>query len=58
MIIFVYVEMWEDKEGANFVIELVIFLMFMGILVGGGNLFIFYIGWEGIGLTSLILINF
>lgn len=55
---FVYVEMWEDKEGAIFAIELVIFATFMAILVGGGNLYVFYLGWEGIGLTSLFLINF
>lgn len=55
---FVYIELWDDKEGANFIILLVIFLSFMGILVAGGNLIIFYLGWEGIGLTSLFLINF
>mmetsp|Transcript_22436 Transcript_22436/g.10791 ORF Transcript_22436/g.10791 Transcript_22436/m.10791 type:complete len:84 (-) Transcript_22436:240-491(-) len=55
---FVYIEMWEDKEGANFAIELMIFLLFMVILVAGSNLFVFYLGWEGIGLTSLFLINF
>lgn len=41
---FVYVEMWEDKEGANFAVQLVMFLMFMTVLVGAGNLFIFYLG--------------
>lgn len=41
---FVYVEMWEDKEGANFVILLVAFLAFMGILASGGNLLVFYLG--------------
>lgn len=55
---FVYVEMWDDKEGANFAILLVLFLAFMGVLVSSANLFIFYLGWEGIGLTSLFLINF
>ncbi len=55
---FVYVEMWDDKEGANFAILLVLFLGFMGILVASANLFVFYLGWEGIGLTSLFLISF
>ena len=55
---FVYVEMWEDKEGPNFVILLVAFLAFMGVLAAGGNVMIFYLGWEGIGLVSLFLINF
>lgn len=55
---FVYVEMWDDKEGANFAILLTLFLGFMGILVSSANLFVFYLGWEGIGLVSLFLINF
>ena len=55
---FVYVEMWEDKEGANFVILLVAFLAFMGVLAASGNVLVFYLGWEGIGLVSLFLINF
>jgi NADH:ubiquinone oxidoreductase subunit 5 (subunit L)/multisubunit Na+/H+ antiporter MnhA subunit len=41
---FVYVEMWEDKEGPNFVILLVAFLAFMGVLAAGGNVMIFYLG--------------
>ncbi len=55
---FVYIEMWDDKEGANFAILLTLFLGFMGILVASSNLFMFYLGWEGIGLVSLFLINF
>ena len=35
-----------------------VFLLFMAILTAGSNLFVFYLGWEGIGLTSLFLINF
>lgn len=41
---FVYVEMWEDKEGANFVILLAAFLTFMGVLAAGGNVMVFYLG--------------
>ena len=55
---FVYVEMWDDKEGTNFVILLIAFLAFMSILASSGNLFTFYLGWEGISLISLFLINF
>lgn len=58
VLIFVYVEMWDDKEGANFAILLVLFLGFMGVLAASANLFVFYLGWEGIGLTSLFLISF
>lgn len=58
VLLFVYVEMWDDKEGANFAILLVSFLAFMAILASSGNLFIFYLGWEGIGLISLFLISF
>ena len=55
---FVYIEMWDDKEGSNFAILLIAFLAFMSILVSSGNLLMFYLGWEGIGLTSLFLISF
>lgn len=58
VLLFVYIEMWNDKEGANFAILLVAFLAFMAILATSGNLFTFYLGWEGIGLTSLFLISF
>ena len=30
----------------------------MGILASSANLFVFYLGWEGIGLVSLFLISF
>lgn len=56
--LFTYVEMWNDKEGANFVILLLLFIAFMLILVSSGNLFIFFVGWEGIGIVSLFLISF
>ena len=58
VLLFVYIEMWDDKEGANFAILLILFLGFMGLLVSSANIFIFYLGWEGIGLTSLFLISF
>lgn len=58
VVIFTYVEMWNDKEGANFIILLLLFIAFMLILVSSGNLFIFFIGWEGIGIVSLFLISF
>lgn len=35
-----------------------LFMMSMCILVVGGNLFVMFLGWELIGLTSFFLINF
>lgn len=35
-----------------------LFMMSMCILVIGGNLFVLFLGWELIGLTSFFLINF
>ncbi len=35
-----------------------LFMMSMCILVVGGNLFVLFLGWELIGLTSFFLINF
>lgn len=58
VIIFVYNEMWDDKEGIAFVILLILFLIFMEILLISDNLLVFYLGWEGIGLVSLFLISF
>ena len=55
---FVYLEMWDEKEGINFGIALLAFISFMLVLTGSNNFVVFYLGWEGIGLTSLFLINF
>ena len=54
----VYIEMWDDKEGFSFVILLIFFLVYMGVLVVSSNLLVFYLGWEGIGLISLFLVSF
>lgn len=56
--IFVYVEMWDDKDGSSFILLLLLFIACMGIMAAGSNMMIFYLGWEGIGLVSLFLINF
>lgn len=58
VVFFVYIEMWDDKEGVSFVILLMLFIVWMGVLVVSGNLIVFYLGWEGIGLISLFLISF
>lgn len=56
--LFVFFDMWDDKDGVNFIINLGFFISFMLILVNAGNLLLFYFGWEGIGLTSLFLVNY
>lgn len=58
VITFVFVDMWDDKEGSNFVINLGFFIIFMLIVTNAGNLMLFFLGWEGIGLTSLFLVSF
>lgn len=58
VMIFVYVDLWNDKDGVFFLIELGFFLIFMIIVVISDNIVFFYLGWEGIGLMSLFLINF
>lgn len=58
VLLFIYFEMWDDKEGVIFILLLVLFVVFMAILVFSGNIIVFYVGWEGIGLVSLFLIGF
>lgn len=35
-----------------------LFITSMYILINSGNILVFYLGWEGIGITSLFLVNF
>ena len=35
-----------------------LFTFFMLILVSGANYFVMFVGWEGIGVVSYLLINF
>lgn len=56
--IFVFFEMNNDKEGHNFIIVLGYFIIFMLLVIGSNNLILFYLGWEGISLTSYFLVNF
>ena len=58
VITFVMIDMWDDKEGASFIINLGFFLIFMLLMTNAGNIVVFYLGWEGIALTSLFLVNF
>nr|QIB71966.1 NADH dehydrogenase subunit 5 [Gruberia lanceolata] len=58
VITFVFIDMWDDKEGCSFLVNLGFFLIFMLIVANSSNLIFFYLGWEGIAFTSLFLINF
>jgi len=50
--------MAEDPSRHRFFAYLNLFLFSMLILVLGGNLLILFIGWEGVGLCSYLLIGF
>lgn len=44
VILFVFIDMWDDKEGSSFVINLGFFMSFMLIVANAGNLVLFYLG--------------
>ena len=50
--------MGEDPHVPRFFSYLTLFTFFMLLLVVSENFVLFYFGWEGIGLTSFLLINF
>nr|YP_010968433.1 NADH dehydrogenase subunit 5 [Monoserius pennarius]WNO18772.1 NADH dehydrogenase subunit 5 [Monoserius pennarius] len=50
--------MKEDPHLNRFMGYLSLFTFFMNLLVTSGNLIILFIGWEGVGLCSYLLINF
>lgn len=50
--------MSEDKDYARFFTYLNLFIAFMLMLVLGNNLALVFIGWEGVGLCSYLLIGF
>jgi len=50
--------MAEDKDFPRFFTYLNLFIFFMLTLVLGGNLLLMFVGWEGVGLCSYLLISF
>nr|YP_009040163.1 NADH dehydrogenase subunit 5 [Botrylloides violaceus]CCO25695.1 NADH dehydrogenase subunit 5 [Botrylloides violaceus] len=49
--------MVDEKLVGNFLLFLLIFLVLMFILVFSGNFLLLFIGWEGVGLLSFLLIS-
>jgi NADH-quinone oxidoreductase subunit L len=50
--------MSEEKDYARFFAYLNLFIAAMLILVLGNNLLLLFVGWEGVGLCSYLLIGF
>jgi proton-translocating NADH-quinone oxidoreductase chain L len=58
VLIFSWFYMGEDERVPIFFLLLTIFAGFMMFFVAAGNLMMTFIGWEGVGLSSFLLINF
>ena len=50
--------MHDDKSYARYFSYLNLFLFFMTVLVLAGNALLMFVGWEGVGLASYLLIGF
>ena len=50
--------MHDDENIDRYFSYLNLFIFFMTILVSGSNLLVMFIGWEGVGLCSYLLIGF
>jgi NADH-quinone oxidoreductase subunit L len=50
--------MWDDPSYYRFFAYLNLFMFFMLTLVLAGNYLLMFIGWEGVGLASYLLIGF
>lgn len=50
--------MEKDENISKFFAYLNLFIFFMAVLVTGSNLLIMFVGWEGVGLCSYLLIGF
>lgn len=50
--------MKDDENIDRYFAYLNLFIFFMSVLVAGSNLLVMFIGWEGVGLCSYLLIGF
>lgn len=50
--------MHDDKGYGRYFAYLNLFLFFMTLLVQAGNILLMFVGWEGVGLASYLLIGF
>lgn len=50
--------MKEDPHLFRFMSYLSLFTFFMLVLITGNNFLVLFVGWEGVGLSSFLLINF
>jgi len=50
--------MGQDPSVSRFFSYLSLFTVFMLLLVSSDNLLLLFVGWEGVGLVSYLLINF
>jgi NADH-quinone oxidoreductase subunit L len=50
--------MWDDDGFRRFFMYLNLFIFFMLLLVMGSNYLLMFVGWEGVGLCSYLLIGF
>ncbi len=50
--------MGHDEDMARFFVYLNLFIFFMLLLVMADNLLVLFVGWEGVGLCSYLLIGF
>ena len=53
-----YMHEETDSEYARFFSYLNLFVFFMLLLVLGSNFLVMFVGWEGVGLCSYLLIGF
>jgi len=56
--IFALVYLSDDPHLSRFILLLYFFTVFMQILVTAGNFIQLFVGWEGVGLISYLLINY
>ncbi len=50
--------MWDDESYWRYFAYLNMFVFFMSLLVLGSNYLVMFVGWEGVGLASYLLIGF